>query len=334
MKYGAAVVGLGVGRSHIDSYRDEGRAEVRVVCDVDEDLARTVAEEKGVDEVTTRFEDLLDREDIQLVSVCTPDHLHAQVAVPLLEAGKHLLIEKPLATSAEDIRRIVDAAEAHGVKVQHGCQLRFMPLFRELHRRVAAGEFGDIFYAEGDYVGPALQLFTDGWRGRLGGEYNPVAGGGVHPIDLMIWYIDSRPVEVHSYANRIAFSRHGLETLDCVVSLIRFENGAVAKTLNSFGCVRPGFRNIHLYGTRATFLTSPVPPPSLYADESSPREWTPIEVEDGGDARVGLIADWIDAIEEDRDPLVGVRAAATVASVCTAAFASARSGRPEPVEAY
>ena len=333
MSLNAAVIGLGVGRGHISAYREAGAA-VTAICDVNEEILEQVGEEQGVRRRYTDYRDLAGQDDIDVVSICTPDHLHADPAVEMMASGKHVLVEKPLATSFEDIERIVQTSRHTGRKVSHGCQIRFDPTFQELKRQVEAGSFGRLFYAEADYISNHLNLFQEGWRGRLGPRYNAAAGGSVHPVDVIQWIVDSPATEVAAYGNAISAGSHGLDLTDCIVGIIRFENGCVAKTFTTMGSARPGFRNVQIYGTRKTFLTAQAPPARLVSDLQS-RKWKPIEVaDDGGDSRRTLIEDLLQAIENDTEPQVNLVQSVRTAGICVALFESVRSGKPVAVPGF
>ncbi len=333
MALNAAIIGLGVGRGHIAAYREAGAA-VAAICDVNAELLEQVGEEEGVRRRYTDYRALADLDGIDVVSICTPDHLHADPAVAMLSSGKHVLVEKPLSTTFEDIERIVQTSRRTGRKVSHGCQIRFDETFQELKRQVGARAFGQLFYAEADYISNHLDLFREGWRGGLGSRYNAAAGGSIHPVDVIQWIVDSPAVEVAAYGNGISAGMHGLEVTDCVVGIIRFENGCVAKTFTTMGSARPGFRNVQLYGTRKTFLTSQAPPARLVSDLQN-RKWTPLEVaDDGGDSRRKLIEDLLKAIENDTEPQVNLEQSVRTAAICVALFESVRSGKPVAVPRF
>ena len=298
------------------------------ICDTDENVLSEVGEKYGVAGRYTDYRALADQKDIDVVSVCTPDHIHADPAVLMMESGKHILVEKPLATSLADIERIARTARKTGMKVTHGCQIRRGAPFQEVKRQVASGAFGELFYAEADYIANHISLFEGGWRGALGPEYNATAGGAIHAIDVIQWIIDSPPVEVTGYGNSIATAAHGLNVTDCTVCIIKFENGCVAKAFTTMGSARPGFRNVQIYGTKKTFVTANQPTPYMISDLES-RKWSPLEVEeDGADGRVALIEDLLQAIRTDTQPQLDLDQAVRTVSICVAAFDSVRAGKP------
>ncbi len=315
-----------MGKDHISAFRKAG-AEVLAICDTEESVLNEVGDTHGIDGRYTDYAEVAARDDIHVVSICTPDHIHADPAVVMMESGKHVLVEKPLATTFEDLERIVTAARENDLKVSHGCQIRFGAPFQEVKRQVTSGEFGDLFYAEADYISNHINLFEGGWRGKLGPAYNATAGGAIHAIDVIQWIIDSPPLEVTAYGNNTATAAHGLDVTDCAVCIIKFANGCVAKAFTTMGSARPGFRNVQIYGTKKTFVTASQPAPFLMADLES-RKWDPMSIDEEGDSRVALIADLLEAIENDAEPQLNLAQAVRTAGICVAAFDSIKSGKP------
>ena len=329
----AAVIGLGIGGRHITAYREAG-ADVLAICDANEDILGQVGDVYGVGDRYTDFRELGVRDDIDVVSICTPCHLHADPAVTMMASGKHVLIEMPMATTFEDIQRITDTARRTNRKVMHGGQVAYSEAFDEIKRGVTSGEFGEIYYAEGDYIASRMDLLRGGWRQHLRSNYNVVADRGVVAVDVVQWIVDVAPMEVMSYGNGIAAKAEGLDVTDCIVSMIRFEGGCIAKSLVTMGAARPGFRNLQIYGTKKTYVTEPSPPGHLLSDAES-RRWTHLEFkEDRRDARRSLIADLLWAIKTDTEPRASLVQAARTAGICTAAFESLKAGKPVMVPAF
>lgn len=325
-RYGAAVIGVGSsGGDFVRIFRQNDRVELRAVCDVDDQrLAEVMGRYPGVAGFPD-FRQVAERSDIDLVAICTPDHLHTEPAVAMMEADKHVIIEKPLATTWEGLRRTVVAAQRTGRKVAHCTQLRWMPLHREVKRRLAQGVLGELYYAEADYGGYSVDLFTDGWRGTAGIDYNLVAGGGVHVLDLLLWFVEDEVVEVFGYGNRKCITQTGLDTFDCLTAVLKFRRGCVAKTTTSFGTDRPWPPGIELCGTQGCYIS--VPEPRIGWGAQHPCFET-LSVEPPGDLRGLLVDDFLRAIENDTQPLTHLAEAAHVTAVCIAAYESAKTGQP------
>ncbi|HID05964.1 MAG TPA: Gfo/Idh/MocA family oxidoreductase, partial [Armatimonadetes bacterium] len=127
-KMGFGIIGAGVwGETHAMTYSAHPDAELVMVCDLDAERARTIAENYNAREWTTDYENLLARDDIQAVSIVTPDFAHREIAVAAAQAGKHILVEKPLATTIEDCEAIINAAKQANVKLMVDFHNRFNP---------------------------------------------------------------------------------------------------------------------------------------------------------------------------------------------------------------
>jgi UDP-N-acetyl-2-amino-2-deoxyglucuronate dehydrogenase len=186
----AAIIGCGViGPTHAKALSLDGRAELVLACDTNVAAAARL----GAKRTSTDWRDALDP-TIDLVCVATPHHLHAEQVVAALAAGKHVLCEKPLATTPDDVRRMVEAAalaEKRGVVASGVFQHRFSPLGRRLHELVRGGDFGPVETAEMSVKCTRTEKYyaSGPWRGRWDGE-----GGGlminqaIHTLDLMNWF--------------------------------------------------------------------------------------------------------------------------------------------------
>lgn len=249
---------VGVGRqaqSFLKLYAEHPKVELTAVCDVSEERLTASAEQWGVQH---RFNDLSICEcgDVDMISVHTPDHLHAEPFIRALQGGKHVFVEKPMADNEADLMRMVEAAKRARTKTMVGHILRFNPLFSATKTMIGEGILGDLFYLEGDYIHDLKyqRNQTDpatGFNWYLEKEH-PMVGGGIHPFDILRWYTDSDAVEVQAYANRIAFP--DMSAPDGVVAIFRFANGAMAKVTALYGPVSPMSENynVSVYGTKGT----------------------------------------------------------------------------------
>ena len=168
--------------AHMPAYRAMANEGVKIVAvsDVSEEAARQAAAEFDVPHVYHDYRQLLERDDIAAVSVCTPNFLHKQPTIDSLQAGKHVLVEKPLAMNAEEGRAMVEAARRSGKKMQVGFMQRFGGGPQALKRFIDAGEMGEIYYARAQALRrrgiPGLgRLHPEGQAGRraAGGHRRP-----------------------------------------------------------------------------------------------------------------------------------------------------------------
>ena len=236
-----ALIGCGgISAAHAAGYRNVGPAVARVVVCADgvRRLAEARAQQLSGADATDDYQDALRRSDIDAVDICLPHHLHAEVALAALRAGKHVLVEKPMACSMAEARAMVAAADGTGrVLMVAQCQ-RYMPSYRGVRRLVASGELGTIRAVRFDSMQNAPGLLpADHWLFDGG-----AAGGGivisvsVHRIDLVRYLVgDVRRV--------LALVRHGTAPYhggaeDYAAALLEFENGALGEHFATYS----GFR--------------------------------------------------------------------------------------------
>ena len=322
-KVRVGIVGLGGnGRGHLRAHLALGRSEVVALCDRNARRLEEVGREAGVDALYTGDE-IYERDDIEAISIHTGDDQHKGPFAKALEAGKHVLVEKPLANSERDVHDMVAVAEGAdpGLKIQVGYILRFDPVYETIHAAAREGRLGDIYYMEGDYIHNLLHQVdkADPNAGRnwyLEHEL-PMVGGGSHQLDLLRWISGKDVVSVSAGSNHFAFPE--MHNDDCMVALFRFHDGALAKVAALYGprCPRPPFANLRVYGTRGTVERDAVAISSS-EDDMHP-ELTPVEARRvTGHPYEAEIVDWLDAIVHDRPTRIGLHdgANSTMAALC------------------
>jgi predicted dehydrogenase len=183
-----AVIGAGfIGRVHLEAIRRLGHVRIAALADPELDKARHLGEEFSIDRVEADFSSILADSSIDVVHVCTPNHLHFSVAMAALEAGKHVLCEKPLATSVDDARALAAAAAKSGRRNCLCHNLRYYPVVQQMRRLCEAGELGEILIVQGTYSQDWLAEDTDwNWRvlSSVGGPSRCMADIGSHWFDM------------------------------------------------------------------------------------------------------------------------------------------------------
>lgn len=217
-----AVVGCGIfGDIHATTYAHFDESELVLVCDLDEKRAKAAAEKYGCD-YTTRVDDVASDKRVKAASIVTPEFAHRDPCVTLAKAGKHVFIEKPLATTNEDAAAIVNAVRDAGVVGGIDFHNRYHPAFRAFQKRRFAGELGDvkmIFARLSDRLEVATQWF--GWSGKSGPQWFL----GSHLVDTACWLMDAQPVRVFADATRGVLSSKGIDCYDCVQIHLTFPDG-------------------------------------------------------------------------------------------------------------
>jgi predicted dehydrogenase len=243
----AAVVGTGfIGVVHVEALR---RLGVEVLGVVGSSPERAAAK-PGLPDAYPSFDAMLADERVQVVHITSPNHLHFEQARAVLEAGKHVVCEKPLAMDSSETGELLALAERSGLVHAVNFNIRFYPQVQEAAARVAGGELGDVHLVSGGYLQDWLLLDTD-WNWRLdpehGGSLRAVGDIGSHWLDLMTFVTGSRvesvmaelvtvvpvrreptgPVETFAGDGDVGETvERRLETEDLAGMLLRFENGA------------------------------------------------------------------------------------------------------------
>jgi UDP-N-acetyl-2-amino-2-deoxyglucuronate dehydrogenase len=360
-----AVVGCGaIGRVHAEVIAAGEDTEVTVLVDVDGAAAQKVADHVAgtlgvrAPAVTTSLDEALARDDVDAVAVCTPSGLHAAVSVPVLESGRHLVVEKPLDVSMESAATIAAAAAAAppGTVASVISQHRFDPASVVVHEAVEAGRFGRITSGVATVSWWRSQEYYDSgaWRGtwELDGG-GAVMNQGVHTVDLLLWFL-GRPVDVVAHTGLLAHER--IEVEDTVAAVVRFESGALA-TLHATTAAYPGLTvRLHVMGDAgsavidddrlAYFHTRELAravaagdagtgPAATTGQEDQSRIVLPVDDPrgDGGPGTSGMFpghrrqyADVVEAIRTGRRPGVTIDDAMLALATVQAVYESARTG--------
>jgi predicted dehydrogenase len=263
------------------------KVKLTAVCDVREDAVRQFAKQAGIDAVYTNAETMLKEADIDAVDICASHHWHRDLAIASADAGKHVLLEKPMANTMQECRDILAATDKAGVTFMVAQQLRHVPNYMAVRRLIQEGELGRIWGARSDSWLPVVMsrsALPPRFQGaseaqwRLDGKQ---AGGGsliwnaTHFIDLFRYFIgDASRVLGHCWTDHPMFTS---EAEDRAMATIEFENGAVAHISNSWSTRTPWQFQFMLFGEEGSVYTpvvaggSPLEQHEAPAMVSSPR---------------------------------------------------------------
>ena len=233
-----AVVGVGnMGRHHVRNYADLPGVRLGAVVDADDGRARALAERHGAAAFTSVVQLLAEAPEVEAVSVATPTASHLAVSLALLDAGKHVLVEKPIAPTAEEAKRMTRLAEERGLVLAVGHVERFNPAVRELKRRIDAGAMGTLLSLVARRVGVMPPQVRDA---------DVIVDLAVHDIDIFRYLLGAdRPVEVYANAGRaIAEDR-----FDFADIFLRFDGVACLLQVNWVTPVK--IRSLAVTGTEA-----------------------------------------------------------------------------------
>jgi predicted dehydrogenase len=320
----AGVIGLGVGERHAAAYAAIPGCRLEAVCDVDETRLREAGTRLGVGRCHADYRAITEDPSIDVVSICSYDDVHAEQAVSALRHGKHVMIEKPVAQTREEAGAVVAAWRASGRLITSNLILRRSPRFIEVKRRIDAGEMGDVYLLEGDYIHNVDHKLASGWRGRLR-HYSPILGGAIHLIDLMWWLKGSRIVRVAALGTRKNADKTGFRFDDTDLVIMEFEDGALAKSLVTLTPHHPKYHALRVFGDQATFVNR-IGDGDWYGGTEGEHH-TPVTEAYPGMEKGDLLPDFIDAIRSGREPVVGAGDVFHIMNVCLAAEESRRAGR-------
>jgi predicted dehydrogenase len=222
------VIGGGkFGEVHLKTFRQmgwDGVATLAAVCRKNGQALEAQCREFDVPGYTD-YREMLERESLDAVTVCTPDHLHREMALAAIDRGLHVLAEKPLDTTVEGCREIIDAAEAKGVLLQVDFHKRFDPEHRAVERAVRQGRMGTPLYGYA-WMEDRIEVPAD-WFPQWAGDSSPAWFLGVHFYDLVRWMIKSDAAEVYARARKEKLkSEISIDAYDSVSAHVTFENGA------------------------------------------------------------------------------------------------------------
>ena len=217
-KLGVGVIGTGAfGSQHARVYSQSDLCTLRAVADINPQRLEEISTALRVQGYSD-YRDLLSRQDIQAVSICTTDDLHVDVAVAAARAGKHVLVEKPLALNPEDCERIIEACQTSGVKLTVGHILRFDPRYLAAHAEIRGERIGRLVHVFARRNNLALNAL------RLAKHTSVLFFLGIHDLDMINWCVGARPERVYAEATSIKLGN----TPDTVLALIRYPDGVLA----------------------------------------------------------------------------------------------------------
>jgi UDP-N-acetyl-2-amino-2-deoxyglucuronate dehydrogenase len=334
---GYAVVGAGlVGPTHARFAARASGAQLKVVCDLREDRGRPLAEELGA-EWMADYRALMRRDDVQVVSICLPTALHLEVAKAAAEAGKHVVVEKPIELNLDRALELIEHCRRHGVKLAAVFNRRFVFGTRRAHAAVRDGELGRMIVADMVFKSwrPAHYYTDSGWRGTWSKEGGAaLINQGIHGVDLITWI--AGPIKTVQGRSR-HLRHHHIEADDTTIAVAEYESGALGVIEQTTSVYPRQPDRIELHGEKGSILL----------EEYQIREWQIEGVDPGAPSAAELalpgadkgtsvghylqIQDMVDAVREGREPVIRGEDALHSLAVVQAIYEAERAGRPVDV---
>jgi len=301
------VVGVGFwGRNHARVLRKIPNANLVAVCDTEEEAARQVGEKFRVGWYTD-LDQLLSREDLDAVTICTPTAAHADVALRTIERSKHLLIEKPVSSTVDEARLIVSAADKRGVHLMVGSIERFNPAVRQLKKMVKDGALGRLIFTMARRVSRRPERVED---------VGIVRDSAIHDIDVMRYLLESEVETVYARTGSLKFKFE-----DYAEALLVFKSGNVG-FIDANWLTPRKIRSLIATGSEATatidYLSQKIVVEGLKKAKKIQPKWEePLQAE---------LKHFVNTILEDGEPIVTGQDGVQTLRICEAIIESGRTG--------
>lgn len=330
------IIGAGlIGDLHALVYSRLPQVNLVAVCDVDEQRANDLAKKYGVKHVYKDYRELLANPDIDAVSIVTPDFAHRDITVASAEAGKHILVEKPLATTLEDAETIAAAVKKTGVKLMVDFQNRCNPPFVNAKEKIERGEIGKPTYM---YARLSNTTYVATKMLSWAAQSSVLWFLGSHILDLACWLFNDEPKRVFSVSRSGILQAKGVDTPDFYVTTVEFKNGGVAMLENAWILPEsePSVFNfkVEVLGAKGSIYTntSDHRATQMYSETKEVLPDVlgilPTSPYRTGGFMLEAVAQFVDAILYDRPLLATVEDGLRVTKVLAAVEESVRCGQP------
>ena len=330
--FGIGVIGTGwVAGAHIDNFSAIEGCRVIALCSRSKERALAKIAAHHLDEATAydNLPSFLAHPGLDIVVICTPHPFHADEAVAAARAGKHIVIEKPVALNLADLHRVYDAVQQAGVNTSVSFEVRWIGAIMNARKFTEQGLVGQPFFGSCGYfhgTGPWYGQWAWNIKKSMGGDAMLTAG--CHALDTLIWLMGSRVKEVASFSNTSRSNPLQYEYDPNVSSIMRFENGAIGSVSASVECRQPYEFPLLIQGPKGTIKSN-----QLSLIEYELNDWIsfPTSLPDSGDVAdhsyPGQLQHFIDCLRSGSDPINNLEACMHVHEVMYAMAESVETGK-------
>ena len=311
---------------HLPEYKMNEQVELVAVCDINTERANSVAQQYGV-KAYTNYEELLASGTVEAVSVCTPNYLHAPISVAALNSGVHVLCEKPMATSKEEAKAMIEAAKTNGKKLMIGHNQRFVASHQKARELIEKGEIGKIYsfrtaFGHGGPEGWSVDG-KDSWFFKKDEAFIGAMGDlGVHKTDMLRYILNEEIVEVGAFVESNAKDFANVD--DNAVCVLKTESGIIGTLAASWAYNGKEDNSTIVYGEKGILRLEDDPTYSLVAQYATGEvvnyELGKIQSNDeGGQSNSRVIEQFVDAVAEDKEsPVPGEEGLKSLAVILAA----------------
>ncbi|WP_245947601.1 Gfo/Idh/MocA family protein [Bacillus taeanensis] len=311
LKIGVIGCGSIAQHRHLLEYAVNDAVEIAAVCDIVQERAEEIAEKYGA-KAYTSYEELLANKEIDAVSVCTPNYLHAPISIAALNAGKHVLCEKPMATSQQEAEAMIEAAKRNGKKLMIAHNQRFVSSHQKARKLIENGEIGKIYsfrtaFGHGGPEGWSVEG-KEGWFFQKEKAFIGAMGDlGVHKTDLIRYLLGEEVTEVAGFVETSAKDFSDVD--DNAVCVLKMESGIIGTLAASWSYVGKEDNSTIIYGEKAILRLEDDPTHSLVVQyqngEVVKYELGKIQSnESGGQVNSHIVEQFVNCVLHDTEPPV------------------------------
>ena len=335
-----ALIGCGrVAPNHMVAAKANG-LHIVAVCDLDPNQARKLLSEHEVESarIYTDYQEMLNKEKLDLVAIATWSGEHAKIALEAIRHGGHVMVEKPIALSIEEARLLIEEAKAHGVKLCTNHQNRFNPAIRAIRQAIDKGKLGRLLYgtAHVRWFRGLSYYAQSSWRGTWAQDGGALMNQCIHDADLLRWMMGDEIEEVFAYTDNLIHPY--IEAEDLGMAVIRFKNGSYGIFEGTADIYPDGLEEtLHIFGETGTVKAGGMSVNRLEAwNVQGEEDQLPLlqkECDEDpenvyGYGHTPLYQDMLEAIQQDRAPLVDGEAGMRALELILAIYQSAAEGKP------
>lgn len=334
------VVGLGMGKAHLNSYINDDRVTVEAITDIDEEKLKMVSEKHSIPQIYTDAEDMFKNAGLDAVSIAVPNFLHKKLTISALKAGLHVLCEKPMSVSLADAQEMKKVVDDSGKNFMLNLSFRYNPMSQSLKKVVDSGEVGEIYSGRTIWHRRRGMPGFGGWFGKkeLAGG-GPLIDLGVHRLDLALWLMGyPNPIAVSGATyNHIASAEAKKQNKeftveDLAMGFIRFDNGAslIVETSWAVNQKERELMETKLYGTKAGIVQKNKNEgyefeAKVYSEKDGMHTTQTIDIPAA--ANSSTYKEFIDSIVEDREPTATAEHGVKLQKILEGLYRSAEEGR-------
>jgi len=312
-KLNFGIIGCGrIAYKHAEAIKKNEKANLLYVCDIIEERAVDYKNKYGAERYFTDYHEMLEMPDLDVVNICTPSGMHAEMGIAAAKAGKHVIVEKPMALSSIDADALINACDENGVKLAVCFQNRFNPPVQKLRRALEEGRFGKLTHASAVVRWFRPQDYYDQapWRGTWAMDGGCLMNQSIHNIDLLQWMMG--PVE--SVFGYTANNFRKIEAEDVGVAVLEFKNGALG-VIEASTTIYPENleETLAIFGEKGTVMLGGIAVNKIETWKFADSQDENLEMEQQdvpnvyGFGHDALIEDFIRAVIEDRRPYIDGR---------------------------